>query len=153
MKDQIFLKLSILVLILLSIYSCEKDKPVNYVDLLTNSSSKVWYLKRTVPDLYNAELPACLADDEHKFMSDGKYLLDHMGTFLTDDMGEVFCSEETNFISAFSWNFNLTMDTITFITPPFTSSGKVQKLTVDSLIIKYGGNGSQIHTNYYVAKK
>jgi hypothetical protein len=153
MQNQVILKLSLLGLIVLSMHSCEKDKPANNVDFLTNSSSKVWYLKRIVPNLYNAEFPECLADDEHIFISDGEYLLDHKGTFLIDDMGDVYCSEEPNYTSAFSWKFNSTMDTITFITPPYQSSGKVQKLTVDSLIIRYDGNGSQMHTNYYLAKK
>jgi hypothetical protein len=135
------------------LYACEKDKPANNFDLLTNGSSKVWYLKRIVHNSIGTELPVCLTDDEHKFMSDGKYIVDNMGTFLTDDMGQLYCSDAPNLISTYSWKFNLTMDTITIIYPSSLSLCKVQKLTGDSLIIKYAFNDSWIQTEFYVAKK
>jgi hypothetical protein len=134
-------------------YGCEKDKPVDNIDLLTNGSSKVWYLKRIIPNSIVAELPVCLTDDEHKFLSDGKYIVDNMGTFLTDDMGRLFCSDAPNIIDTYSWKFNVTMDTITIIYPTNLSLCKVLKLTSDSLIIKHALNDSWIQTEFYVAKK
>jgi hypothetical protein len=152
MKNHLLFKLIMPGLILFSIYSCEKDKSASNFDLLTNGSSKVWYLKRIEPPLVIGEFPVCLADDEHNFKSDGKYTVDHMGTFLVDDMGEVSCSSEPNFTSSFMWSFNLTMDTITLIYPSYNCSAKVQKLNSDSLIIEFN-NGSSFNTNYYAAKK
>jgi hypothetical protein len=137
----------------MSMVACEKDKPANNFYLLTNGSTKIWYLKKIVPNSFSAELPVCLTDDQHKFMSDGKYIVDNMGTFITDDMGQLSCSDAPNLTSTYSWNFNLTMDTITIVYPSSLSLYKVQKLTGDSLIIKYTVNESRIQTEFYVAKK
>ena len=153
MKTHLLLIKCLIGLILLSMYACEKDKPANNFDLLTNGSSKVWYLKRIVPNSVGSELPVCLTDDEHKFLSDGKYIVDNMGTFLTDDMGQLNCSDAPNLTFTYSWSFNLTMDTITIIYPSSLSLYEVQKLTGDSLIIKNVDNELGIQTKFYVSKK
>ena len=57
MKTHFSLRKCLIGLILLSMYACEKDKPANNFDLLTNGSSKVWYLKRIIP---NSNGPNCL---------------------------------------------------------------------------------------------
>lgn len=152
MKKHDPLKLILPGLILLSIYSCDKDKPETNFDLLTNGSSKVWYLKGIKPPPVIGEFPVCLADDEHKFMSDGKYSIHNMGTELVDDMGEVECSDEQDSTFSFSWTLNLTMDTLTLIYPSYICPAKVQKLTADSLIIEFN-NGSLVHKNFYTSKK
>ena len=140
--------------ILLSLNACEKDKPANKFDLLTNGSSKVWYLKRMVPNVLGIELPDCITDDEHKFLSNGKYIIDNMGTYITIDGNDPpYCSEAPDTTFTFPWNFNLTMDTLTFDYSPSVCMAKVQKLTSDSLIIKYTSNDCGFRTEYFVSKK
>ena len=152
MKICLLIRNCLISLTVLLVFACEKDKPANNFDLLTNGSSKVWYLKKTVPNLISTELPVCLTDDEHIFMSDGKYIIDNMGTFLTDDMGQLYCSNAPNLTFTNSWDFNLTMDTITINYQSNISSYKIRKLTGDSLIIKQVAGESILETRYYVAK-
>jgi len=154
MKTHVSLIKCLIGFILLSLYACEKDKPANNFDLLTNGSSKVWYLKRMVPNVLEIELPECITDDEHKFMSNGKYIIDNMGTYITiDENKPPYCSDAPNITFTYSWNFNFTMDTLTIDYSTSVCMAKVQKLTRDSLIIKFTSNDCGFRTEYFVSKK
>ena len=160
MNKQFFFVISMMGLILIMIYGCEKDKPINNIDLLTSGSSKIWFIKKIVTnDLITIELPACETDDERKFMIDGKYLVNNMGTFLKIDNSPIInaipphCEDTLNITYTYNWDFNSTMDTLTIYYASFIAISKIQKLTNDSLIIKYAVNDTWFQTDFYVAKE
>jgi hypothetical protein len=160
MNKRFFFLISMMGLILVMIYGCEKDKPINNIGLLTNGSSKIWFIKKIVTnDLITIELPSCETDDERKFMIDGKYLVNNMGTIPKIDNSPIInatpprCEDTLNITYTYNWNFNSTMDTLTIYYASFIAISKIQKLTNDSLIIKYAVNDTWFQTDFYVAKE
>ena len=148
--------IGLFVLATMIIIGCEKDKPVSYINLLTNNSSKTWYKKATINnDLVKIESPTCTSDDEHIFQVDGTLLINNMGTFFkVTDMNKIppHCTDTLYITYTYDWSLNQAMDTLTINYSLFTLKGKILKLTNDSLIIKYPVNDSWVQTNIYVAR-
>ena len=62
--------------------SCEtENNNITNVELLTNGSSKTWYLSKIVAIDGTTISPSfCIVDDEYKFQINGECLINNMGT-------------------------------------------------------------------------
>jgi len=137
---------------------CEKDnnKTTN-VDFLTNGSSKIWHLAKIVTiDSTTINPPSCIVDDEFNFKINGACLVNNMGTIYSQPpifTGPPFCKDTAEIIDNASWTLNAEMDILTFSTAKYGISGKILKLTTDTLILKRTYSSSVIQTEYYASKK
>ena len=140
------------------IYSCEKDiETVTNFDLLTNNSSKNWYLLKIMnPDSMIVEPMPCLLDDRHTFQINGDCLIDNMGTIYSTGSSDFSeppsCKDTVDVVDVATWTLNSKMDTLTVSTSKYVLIGEIVKLTTDSLIIKRTYPNTYVQTEYYVTK-
>lgn len=155
----LFIPIGILITI---INGCDKhnDTPINSVYLLTNDSSKIWCLSKIInADLVTVIPYPCVIDDEHKFQMNGKCLIDNKGTTFGDYNSPnpisppKFCKDTVDVIYTAQWKLSTKMDSLTISTTNYVLTGKILKLTPDSLIIKRTYKDLIVQTEYYFAKK
>ncbi|HEY5825372.1 MAG TPA: hypothetical protein VIT44_13450 [Cyclobacteriaceae bacterium] len=166
MKSKFLLPLLSIQLILFS--GCEDEaKKISNSDLLTNQSSKTWYLLKIRINLSTAQGPtvvmlaplSCTTDDENIFQADGKYLIDNKGTMyniLNPDFfgAPEFCKDTIDIIETNSWSINEKMDSLTISSTQYVYGLKILKITTDSLIVFRGNQHNTVgQTEYYVSKK
>lgn len=138
--------------------SCDEDSnnPTN-IDLLTNGSSKNWYLSKIVnPSSISIVPKSCIADDENRFEINGNCLIDNKGTIYSQGPPGFFmpplCKDTIDIIDIASWTLNSKMDSLTISANKYVLIGKIIKLTTDSLIVKRTYDGFYMQTEYYVSK-
>ena len=140
------------------INGCEKDsKPITNVDLLTNNSSKIWFLSKIInPDSLIIKPMSCIVDDQNKFQINGNCLIDNMGTTYSTGSSDFSeppsCKDTVDIIDTATWTLNSKMDTLTVLTRKYVLIGKIIKLTTDSLIIKRTYSNSHVQTEFYLTK-
>jgi photosystem II stability/assembly factor-like uncharacterized protein len=127
------------------------------IHLLTNDSSKIWYLSKIVTlDSTIISPSSCIVDDEFKFQINGECLIDNMGTVYHNSStlnNPLFCSDTVDIIDHASWILNMEMDTLTISAAKYSLTGKILKLTSDSLILNRIYRNSIIQKEFYVTKK
>lgn len=157
-RNFLYFKLIAFVLMLTLGIGCETEniKTTN-IDLLTNGSSKIWYLSKIVTiDSTTINPPTCIVDDEFNFKINGTCLINNMGTIYSQPplFSEIpFCKDTIEIIDNASWTLNAEMDILTFSTAKYVIPGKILKLTNDTLILKRTYSTSVIQTEYYASKK
>ena len=141
---------------------CDKDKdnPVNSVNLLTNDSSKIWRLSKIVnADLITIIPLSCIVDDEHQFQLNGSCLIDNKGTIYNNAIPPLFseppkfCKDTIDIVDTAFWTLSAKMDSLTVSTHKYVLTGKILKLTSDSLIVKRTYKDLNVQTEYYSARK
>jgi hypothetical protein len=130
-------------LVLLS--NCEKNEsnPVDNVTLLTNGSSKVWYLaKITTPSGHKASIPSCVCDDEISFNNDGTRIINNMGTIIDPESSSpLICKDTVQDTFTAYWELSPGNDTLTvtfyssFYDYNATSVSEIISLTEDTLVL------------------
>ncbi|MEO5978104.1 MAG: hypothetical protein ABIS36_26565 [Chryseolinea sp.] len=132
-------KLLILVLGLISVFSCEeelKPMPFTFTKFFTGATSKTWKvsffeetLNGTVTDNF---LPGCIADDQFKFYANAEHLYETTS-------GTNKCFEDEAGLTSSSWSYTTNNATLIMLLPIFSSDPLpffVRKVNKDDLQIE-----------------
>lgn len=159
MKNRL-LSVFIVALTIFIFEACQKDS-VNTTDsnieLLTNNSLKTWYLTKIIAkESKIVYLPSCVIDDENKFIYEGMYLTDNMGTIYNkiQSFGAVpiLCKDTARILDTLFWCFNKKQDSLIIIHNNIISRSKILKLTNDSLVIDREYRESILQREFYAVK-
>ena len=164
MKKKNLVLLVFLGLIITILSNCEKKDTMqnDNVTLLTNGSSKVWYLSKiTSPSGTNITIPSCVLDDEICFNINGTRIRNNMSTIIDPNSQGIFsCIDTIEMIDTVYWNLNQNQDTLTvsyystYYDYNASSVSKIITLTNDRLVLNTCYNTSpyaasqQIETYY-----
>lgn len=143
-KKLVFLSLGLSAIVTL-LSNCEKkdSNPVNDAALLTNGSSKVWYLSKIAsPSGNETEIPSCVSDDEISFNIDGTCMISNMGTTIDpESQGALICKDTIQETFTTYWKLSPGNDTLTvsfyssFYDYNATSVSEIITLTEDLLVL------------------